>query len=332
MKDSAKAWLRFFRAHTAILEAPIAVVGAALAIGTLWDIRVAGWAGFGILYHFAGYGMNSYVDWAKGFDKGDPHKEHHPLNTGEIKPDHAKYAVVVSLIALVAVGEVLSGFSMVGHICIAVMLVSGSAYNMLGKVTRFKFIPIALVHTMVFVFPYAVYSDTIAVEAIIISVAFYVHHVYQIMISGDVKDIMQDEASLLKELGTRVKDVPIEGVMFDAGINVQLIAYTLSIIEIALATSANFIQQGLTLTLAPVVVVGAWMLYESDQVIKDGPYKRSERLQSMSRKELAGIWMICAAAMPTLSPLAWGTVIAGSLAYFFPMSKFLWGNWVKPEV
>lgn len=332
MKGKIVAWLRLFRAHTAILETPIAVAGAGLALGTIFDVRIIGWAVFGILYHFAGYGMNSYVDWAKGFDKDDPHKEHHPLNTGEISPKAAKYGVISMLGLLIVVGEVMGNFSVVAHVSVVIMLVSGSAYNLFGKYTRLKFIPISIVHTMVFVFPYFVYADSPGVPAMLLIAGFFIHHIYQIMISGDVKDVRQDEASLLQELGTQVENVPMKGQMFNAGTTVQMIGYSLSVLQIAIATTAVFLQDGLTFSITPVALTGAWMLYESDKVIGDGPYKREMRVRAMSRKELAGIWMLCAATIPAIGYIGWAFIIAVSLAYFFPTSKLLWGNWLKPEV
>lgn len=332
MKNKSEAWLKLFRAHTAILEAPMAVLGAAVGIGTLWDVRVLGWALFGVLYHFAGYGMNSYVDWAKGFDKDDPNKSHHPLNTGELSPKEAKYGVVASLALLIILGEVLAGFSRIAHVCVVVMLVSGSAYNFLGKYTRFKFIPISIVHTMVFVFPYLVYTQEIGNAGIILSAAFFIHHVFQIMISGDVKDITQDEASLLYDMGARVREVPLRGNVFEAGLTVQLIGYGLSIAQISAAVSLSVIMSGFTYPVLAVIALGSWMFWQTDKVIGDGIYDRGLRVEAMSKKELAGIWMLLASTISIITVNGFLAIVGVSLAYFFPMSKFLWGNWLKPEV
>jgi hypothetical protein len=74
------------------------------------------------------------------------------------------------------------------------------------------------------------------------------------------------------------------------------------------------------------------MFYYSDKVIKDGVYVRSKRLRSMSLKELSGVAMILTSitAVVGLTPVF--VVLGANLAYFLPVSKLLWGNWVRPEV
>jgi|APHM01.1.fsa_nt_gi UbiA prenyltransferase family. len=148
--ESTRSWLQLFRAHTVILEAPMALIGAAIGVGTFVDPRVGAWLLFGALYHIVGYGMNSYVDWKKGFDKDDPMKQHHPLNTGDIDPETAKKviygltgALVVYLFALTYSSPPAVGLSVL-------MIVSGLIYNYFGKYTILKFVPISIAHTLVF--------------------------------------------------------------------------------------------------------------------------------------------------------------------------------------
>jgi len=327
-----RAWLRFFRAHTAILEAPIAVLGASLAFGTIWDIQVLYWLLFGVLYHFVGYGMNSYTDWVNGFDKDDPHKEHHPLNTGEISPTSAKYAVLFSLIALIVYGVSLAGVNIITGLCVLIMLIAGTAYNVIGKYTEHKYIFASIVHTMVFVFPYLSYTTDITTSFILGAAMFFIHHVFQIAVSGDVKDIDQDESSLLKDSGCRlvtnganIQKLIVPSHVYGISMSVVVGEFFLAVYN---ATSIGIELSSLLFTLT----LGVWMIVEANDVIKLGLFDRDERISAMSRKELAGIWMICASFIPVITVYGFYLIVALSSIYLFIMSKFMWDSWIKPEV
>jgi len=331
--SQTKAWLRLFRAHTAILEAPMAVVGAAIGLGTLYDPRVGYWLFFGVLYHFVGYGMNSYADWKKGFDKDDPRKQHHPLNTGEITPDQAKIAVWSSTVLLILTGIVLGGLNAQAVGITVLMLVLGVTYNYAGKYTRFKVLPIAAVHTLVFIFPYVTYVDGIGLYGILIASAYFVHHVYQIAISGDIKDIDQDEASLLATLGAYVEDHPIsDTIVFMSSQKALLIGYLLTVIEILLAFGSIFSLQQSIYIISVAGVLGAVVMYDTDNMLQPGPFMRSKRLKYISRRELAGYSMIHSASISIIGFIGFGAMLASMLLYLGIVSKFIWGNWLVPEV
>jgi 4-hydroxybenzoate polyprenyltransferase len=332
MKDEVVAWLRLFRAHTAILEVPLAVTGAVLGLGTFWHIDVVAWALFGVIYHFAGYGMNSYVDWKKGFDKDDPYKQHHPLNTRTLSPSEAKKGVYAVLCVLIITALVLTGPTLQSVGLILLMLVSGVAYNYFGKLTSLKFIPIAIVHTMVFILPYQTYSSGFSILSLLVAGAIFTHQVFQIMISGDIKDITQDEASLLQDMGAQVMEISNGEKILTTGDGVQVAGYFLVILEISLIVSV--LTLGST-TLTHIVITSAFsaaMLYYSDKVIQDGVYVRTRRIRSMSLKELSGVAMILTSITAVVGATPVFVVLGANLAYFLPVSKLLWGNWVRPEV
>jgi len=332
-----QAWLRLFRAHTAMLEAPLAVLGAGLALGSFWKPIMVFWLFFGIMYHFVGYGMNSYVDWKKGFDKDDPRKQHHPLNTGEIEKESAKRAILIGLLVLILYGLALGGFGVIAFASMIVMLLSGVTYNYLGKYTTLKFIPIAVVHTMVFVYPYILYegslielNDTNIVFGFM-ACGYFIHHVFQIMISGDIKDLDRDEASFIKVLGSEVKKT-IQGPWLYLGMPVVYIAFVLVIAQIVTSVTAIYYIAGLSGYVFIASILAFWMLYEADKLMKVGHFRREKRVVHMSRKELAGYMLIHSAAAPVLGYLAFAATVGFMFIYLFGMSKFLWGNWVKPEV
>lgn len=326
------AWMRLFRAHTAILEGPLAAAGAALALGTLFDPKVALWAIFGILYHFIGYGLNSYADWKNGYDKNDPSKQHHPLNTGEITPNIAKYVLYSLFIVLITYGLALTSFSLIGIIGMGIIVVTGMFYNYYGKEFKLKFVPICIAHTLVFAVPYYYYSGTVSLGAGLLIVAIFVHHVFQIVISGDLKDMGQDEKNHLIQLGAELKIIPDHPDVFVPSNQVLKLTYSLTVIQIVIISFA-FGSFGISLLgLSLTAMLSLWLLYESHTLIEGGSFNRSKRVSSMSRRELAGFWLIYSALTPVIDVSGVMLIIITSVLYLLPVSKLMWGNWVKPEV
>lgn len=331
-----RAWLVFFRAHTAILETPMAVLGASVALGTIFHWDMVYWIVFGVAYHFIGYGMNSYADWIKGYDKNDPHKQHHPLNTGEISPTQARHVIFGLLVLYIVYALWLGDFSIVAGVGVAFMLAAGVSYNYFGKITKHKYILIAVVHTMVFVYPYITYTTQYNIVVVLGAAAFFIHHVYQIAISGDIKDIEQDESSLIRSWGADVVTLANNARVMKLGLKVKYVSVVLVFLEIGLAAAIYAITISRypyrTLFILPIGLTAIWMLREHVKLTADQPYRRNESISIMSRKELAGFSMMAAAFIPLIGVLGFLAIIAASLAYFLPISKFMWGNWLRPDV
>lgn len=332
----ARAWLILFRAHTAILEVPLAVLGAGLALGTVFHYDMVYWIVFGVAYHFIGYGMNSYVDWVKGYDQNDEYKQHHPLNTGDIRPDTAR-KVIMGLLAVFTVYALwLGNFSIVAVVGVAVMLVAGVSYNYFGKVTEHKYIPIAVVHTMVFVYPYITYTTQVIPSIVLGAVAFFVHNVYQIALSGDIKDMEQDESSLIRSWGARVYEEVNGAKVIDLGQKARSVGLMLVLIEAILALSIYVVEVETdvfnNIFILPLVLMTIWTLREHFTLTENQPFNRDKLVSTMSRKELSGIWMIVAAFSPHIGATGFAAVVVCSIAYLVPMSRFMWGTWIRPDV
>lgn len=333
LSTKVKAWLRLFRAHTAVLEAPMAFLGAALGLGTVFHPLVFAWLLFGVMYHFAGYGMNSYVDWKKGFDKEDQRKQHHPLNTGDINPDTARNVVFGITGLLFVYGLVLVSVRIESLLLVLLMVVSGLAYNYIGKFTQLKSIPISIAHTLVFFIPYYIYAGEVETYVALMTAAYFVHHIYQIAISGDIKDIDQDEASLLKSLGANV----VESTRYSTNKFVTsekslVFSYVLTVLEMSLAIGSVFYGEGDIHVITLGVILAAVMLYETDEMLQSGAFLRSKRLEHISRREMFGFIMIHSAAIPVIGWYVFGLMVLSMIIYLGVVSKFIWGNWLVPEV
>jgi 4-hydroxybenzoate polyprenyltransferase len=331
IKKGIKAWLIFFRAHTAILEAPMAALGAALAIGNFWNVEVLKWAIFGAIYHYVGYGMNSYADWVNGYDKHDPNKSHHPLNSGDISPSTAKVVMQTLFIGLLVYAIVASRLKLEPLAVLSIMVLTGVLYNYAGKLTEHKYFLVAVVHTTVFVLPYMAYSNMYSNIIWIAALAYFIHHVFQILISGDVKDVKRDESSLIQSMGMEVERTESGKEILNVSPRIIALSYIITIMEIVLVVAILLFLSPPTETIIITITMMVWMVVEIDTIVGEGEYNRDERIAAMSRKELAGLWMIFGAFTGEIGIDAWLGMIGISVLYFVPISKTMWGS-MTPDV
>jgi len=330
VKRRVRSWLVFSRSHTAILEAPIAALGAALALSSFWNIEVLKWTVFGFLYHVVGYSMNSYADWKNGFDKDDPNKKHHPLNTGDISPKAAEYFVKGSTVLLLVYALILTNFKTEALVILCIMVLSGVSYNYFGKITQHKYIMLSVAHTSVFLLAYMSYDGSYSNIIWIGALAYFIHHVFQILISGDVKDVEMDESSLVQDLGMEI-DYLNGRKLLDVDPSVIVISYIIAILEGVIVIGILLFFDPANYIIALTIILFAWMVMEVDDVVSEGIYNRSSRVAAMSRKELAGLWMIFASFTSAIGIKAFIGMVVLSLAYFIPISYLMWGG-LKPDV
>lgn len=327
-----QAWSRFTRAHSVFLEAPLPVAGYVLATGELFTVGVLPWLAFGMLYHYVGYGMNSYTDWKGGFDKDDESKQHHPLNTGEITERQGKLFSIIGMTSLLACGLVLVDFSVMPTAVLLAALLSGTTYNYLGKKTVLKATPLSIVHTLIFAFPYVYLSDSFGLAFFAVGSAYFLHNFYQTNISGDVKDIKEDEANVLRWLGTELKHTDYGDIIMDTAKEVQVLGYTLSALQISVVLIALLVLDASFYPFALVAALSIIMIYEADATMKPGVFNRESRVMHMAKKEISS-YMLCHTALyPIIGAEGLFVWYAGMLSSLMIVSKFTWGNWIKPEV
>jgi len=336
MLDKIKAWLIFGRAHTIILEAPLAIIGAGLGLGKILSLEVGLWAVFGALYHLVGYGMNSYVDWKKGFDVDDEYKQHHPLNTGDITKGQAKIAVYSGVVVLWLYSFIIGGANLYSGVMSTLLFGLGASYNYFGKITDHKYVPIALSHTLVFVYPYFVYSSGYDSIVLLITAAIFLHNVFQILISGDIKDLEQDESSLIKKWGCDVTTDRSGNKILVSSDKAFTIAVSLSLAQIAMLTPVYLIGAESTYTLATIMslfTLGALILgVYSIRVIQLGIYTRSARVRYMSIREIVGYLLIIFSTYPAIELKGLLVLFGVMVLYLIVTSKFMWGNLITPDV
>lgn len=301
--------------------------GGSLTTGVLY------WTVFGLLYHLAGYGHNSWADWKNGYDSIDPNKQHHPLNSGALRPWKAKtvvYSLLLITLAWSLFGTVYYN-SPTAFILILIALGSGYIYNEMGKGTVIKFIPIALAHSMVFAVPYVALGGSPFAGFFFIWALVLMWIVFQIAISGEVKDINQvGEMNLIRTLGYKeVRGVPMTPkIVVDISLLLRSVIMGAGFFAVLM-----YAEIGVHLLLMGVVVlVGMKSIYDSIVMVKYVINDRDKSLKLMSRIEIYSMMIFLLAISPVISFRVALLVMTASGIWLTVMNKHLWGTYIAPDV
>lgn len=322
-----RKYLQLTRAHTAPLEMTPAIAGAILGTGAVLNLDVALWAVFGLLYHLTGYGMNSYVDWAKGYDKEDENKQHHPLNTGALSEENAKQTVITLFSLTVGWFILIVSSTPEAAIFMILGVASGLAYNYFGKLTELKFLPISVAHSMVFTSAYYATGGRDDFVAFLMTGWVFIWVVYQIAISGEVKDIEQDESNLALRLGSTVNK---NGVWFST--EYRFLAVSLKALSVGIGLEVADQLGSSTFTLYLIAGLGGIMVVLGSALLDGGPVVRDRRLNLMAGIEMFMVYLTYIVIRPVTG---WPAAIMLSLLatlWVVGFNKVMWGTNLKPDV
>jgi len=325
-----KKYLQLARAHTVPLEAVPTGVGAVLALGTVYDIRVLFFVALGALYHIAGYSANSYIDYKSGHDVSDPNKSHHPLVSGELSESKAKTFALVSVVLTLIYGLWLSGGDWLSIGILVVAFTMANSYNLFSKITVLKPVPISVAHALMFSFSYVAAGGE-DINILLAGTLYVLAWVmYQIAVSGEVKDVDTDEANVMKWLGSKVGDDGKDRYMTSPP-RVLILTITLKITPVI---SAMYIlaELGGHIYIWWVMAIAQVSIYLGIEIVEDGLYVRSERLQSIATMELSMVAMFLMVISPLSSSWeAWGAVLL-SFGWVVVFNKIQWGTIISPQV
>ena len=283
-----------------------------------------------MLYHLAGYGMNSYSDWKNGFDKADPNKSHHPLNRGTLSKTWARRTVYSLLFLSFVYGICISLAYNSYRAAIVILLgfLSGIIYNEFGKYIRQKWLPISIAHSTVFIAPYiATGGQFTTVDSALMIGYVFLWVVFQIAISGELKDINQDEANFLRDMGCLYRDdflmVPVAVSDLVVGIKALAvglgmgIAYETGWLEIHILATFMLLLAATTVTSATVRT----RYITRDSIIKN-----------VTDIEILTAFAFVTATIPFTSWEFCMLVIAGSIIWVSLFNYIEWGSFISPQV
>jgi 4-hydroxybenzoate polyprenyltransferase len=342
MKETIRAYTRLTRFHTVPLEMVPATVGAVVATGGLFNRQVLPWVVFGALYHLVVYGQNSLEDWRRGWDKDDPNKQHHPLNAGMMSQREASLFVYGLFALTVGYTVAIAGNWLAIALFLTGLPITGSLYNIVGKRTRWKFLFIAYAHTTVFAVPYFAIAGAVDTAFIVGCLYLFSWVVFQIAVSGEVKDMAQDEANFLKALGSRVESSG-DGYLVTFSPGAKLFSYASRAVTVALGIgfghlvarrydTAGSALAGLGVTELMLAGVGALSLVLTWSMLRNGPFNRTERIATMSKIEATSVLILLVAVVSVIGMPAAVFLFLGSGVWVMVFNKIEWGTLVAPDV
>jgi 1,4-dihydroxy-2-naphthoate octaprenyltransferase len=338
---SIKDWLQLFRSHTSPLEMTITITGSALAVGTIWDVKVLLFLIFGWLYHNAGYGHNSVEDFIQGYDKDDPNKSHHPLQRGVLDPQTARYVCIVLVVFSFLYGIFISNFNWTSMVLLGLITFMGALYNVAGKRMKGKFIPIAVAHSLLFPFAYfgsggslstlseyPYFKEAFILVAVLGTIYLVIQILYQIMIEGDLKDIDMEEASLLKAMGVGIRDK-----VFISSTFARSFSYVVKASSVGILFWVLYAGKGDPSLYALLFLFSFSMLMLDEQLMGERKWDHSNTLRSMALMEVTSTFALVIAVAPMIGGILPALlVMAFNLGYFVLMNRYLWGTLLKPRV
>jgi len=321
-------------------------MGAVIGLGNFWNENILLWIIVGWLYHNAGYGQNSVEDFALGFDKEDPNKKHHPLQRGAISIRNARIGVYSLLACFVVFSLAVSGFRPISMFLFLELSIAGLLYNFIGKKIKAKPIPIAIAHTSLL--PFAYFSTTNSFEFsntfpffmnlssqvfILATIYVFIQIIYQILISGDLKDIEQDEASMLKELGIYLK-----GEYLVASLKGRVLAKSLKIANLIPAfiivyltlRDTDFISYILTFLLLSFFSI--MILYVDELMLRPRRWDHDKTTRNMAIMEVLTVFALIVSLQRYFTYLGIIVFILFDIVYFVLANRFLWKTSIRPAV
>lgn len=343
--SSIRSYLQLTRSHTAPLEMVPALLGALLATEGQVTSGVLLWGLFGLLYHLAGYGMNSLVDWEKGYDKYDRNKLHHPLNRGDLSPRRSHLLIGGLFMFVVVLGVALAWPNTAAYAAMFLGAVSGVIYNFYGKETDLKFIFISIAHTSVFFVPYvAMGGDIFDIPFILGALYIFLWVVFQISVSGEIKDIKEiKEMNFLRDtLGVYVfKNISgdleknylvfsIKAKLYPMGVKglnlvIGFLLFLLLTEDLSEGSSPPFFM---ILVWVLIVIAGVYTLL----LIKNGEYNRDKRIRKMAMVELLTLFVFVSSLYGVIGLDAAIMLMVGSSLWVLVFNQIEWGRWIAPDV
>lgn len=317
--------------QTVPLEGISAVLGASLAVRGLFNIEVLLFGVYALLYHSAGYSMNSVEDWKRGHDKEDEAKSHHPLNAGTIDVTTADrfYKLLFAITAIYAISLSFISPNTIGSLAVIIIGVSfGVIYNLYGKLTVLKAVPISIAHSSVFVFPYVALGGDITSIVFLLSLSFVlIWYLFEISVSGEIKDIKQDEENFLLYLGA---NTGLAGVSFSS--LVRQYAHGLNLLKISIVVFIISLAGTNKFLIAVIFLLSILLLLYTSRMLDDGAMNREQRIRQMSSIEMITAFLLTLSLSYIIGFTGTVLIIVGSTIWIVSFNLYLWNTIVGPKV
>jgi hypothetical protein len=331
LKEKVRDWLQVFRAHTAPATIILVLVSYLVGGGNLFTFDSLFLGIFALLCHWFMYGHNSLMDTVSGHDLRDKHKAHHALVRGAISLESAHKVIHSGLFILTIIGIWLAvkgnGNPFLAMVWFAIFISAGHAYNDgLSKSTIWSFVPITICFTAFSIFGYYVAAPEMTNLMFCVALYFAVTLLFQISFSGELKEITEKEANLLKYMGARVSNNRLE---LDKA---KYYGWLVKLVNLGVGCYIIF-QFGFNLlSIALFALLAALAIYFCHELTKDRIWDRNKSLVHIALEEIATIYIMPTILIPIIGLAASATLMVFGIIYFMVYNFFLWRTLLRPQV
>lgn len=327
-----RGWLQFFRIHTASAE--LGGLGIAAYLAGVRGFGLVPIMLFAILWHATGFGENSLLDWVHGYDRNDPSKAHHPLNTGTIRQAEAKDVVITMHILGIVffIGMMLlyhTRAAAASLLLFALAILFGNIYNFYGKRNKWAAaVEISLTFSLLTAAVFFMANGAFGPLPLLLFLYAFFYVFFQIAQMGEAKELGQmNERNLLRRMGSYVD---ADGVYhISAGNNTFMWALTfikggllIAAVSLVYASQTAFAVMVLLIAL---VLVGYSFGFQHITT-------RKEALKVMGAGEALSYVILVPAI---ISVAQWPYVlllILLPMGWFVLLNKATWGTILAPQV
>jgi hypothetical protein len=331
LKENVRDWLQVFRAQTAPATIILVLTSYLVGGGNLFTVEALFLGIFVLLFHWFTYGHNSLMDTASGYDIRDKHKTHHALIKGTISLESAHKLIHSGLfiLTLAVIWLVLKcdGNPFLAIVWFAIFITAGHAYNDgLSKTTVWSFVPITICFTAFSLFGYYVAAPEMTNLMFYIALYFAVTWVFQISLSGELKEITEKEANLLRYMGARISNNRLE-----LG-KAKYYGWLVKLVNLGVGCYILYRFGFNLLSIALFALLAALAIYFCHELTKDRIWDRNKSLVHMALEEIATIYIIPTVLIPIIGLVASATLMLFGIIYFVIYNFFLWGTFLRPQV
>ncbi len=318
LNDTLKPWFQVFRAQS--MPATLVLILLPYLYNTTIDLKILIIALFACFLHYFSYGHNSLVDYHE--DLKDPSKVHHPLITG--KTDITKAHIVIhwgwAIISTIGIFITISisPSPLQGVISLFLFTIFAHAYNDgLSKTTIFAFIPIAICFTSLSAWAWFLSHSGLDLTGWTLLAYLFMVIVFQISISGCLKELeIKEKSNLMIRYGAKIDDG-----IFKGGF-ASFYGLLIKIINLVIGAYLLWLNYSV-IKMVWFVFVTAIALYLTYELLRTRKWNRERTLFQMSLQEIAVIYL----PIPILlDPLIAITLMSFGVIYFFGMNKWLWAK------
>jgi len=336
---SFKRVLIHSRIHTASLTIPVAMIGYILS-GRVDVLSLTLIAVIALLFHGVGFSWNNIFDYS--YDRMDKNKTHFPIISGDIDYKRTVNATIIATVITLLIAIITDG-NIISDAMFIVAIVFGFIYNIYNKRTLIATVYISLSFASIPVYAYFFrWSDLLHIignapinyTPLIPTFMFifsFLTMMFQISVSGYLKDMEVPQKNLLIWMGGRVQDNVLHSspLMIAYSIITRLLPVVSVLVFIPLL-HFNLIFVILFLVLEGVTV------YLTIMMLQSVTYDRKRELKRMSMIEIINYFsyvFITASLVTRHIMLQYITfMILFPVIWFIVMNRIMWGTDLYPNV